>query len=81
MRPIHVRLEERTRGHALVVMLAYRLVAELAQRWASLKETVEEAIEELSTLCAHEVWIDGELRCANLPNPGNPWPGPCSLRM
>jgi hypothetical protein len=69
MRPIHVRLEERTRGHALVVMLAYRLVAELAHRWASLNETVEEAIEELSTLCAHEVWIDGELRCAKIPQP------------
>ena len=69
MRPIHVRLEERTRGHALVVMLAYRLVAELAQRWASLNETVEEAIEELSTLCAHEVWIDGEVRCAKIPKP------------
>lgn len=69
MRPIHVRLDERTRGHALVVMLAYRLVAELAQRWASLNETVEEAIGELSTLCAHEVWIDGELRCAKIPQP------------
>ena len=69
MRPIHVRLEDHTRGHALVVMLAYRLVAELAQRWASLNETVEEAIEELSTLCAHEVWIDEELRCAKIPQP------------
>jgi hypothetical protein len=26
MRPIHVRLASRTRGHALVVMLAYRIV-------------------------------------------------------
>ncbi len=69
MRPIHVRLDERTRGHALAVMLAYRLVAELAQRWASLNETVEEAIGELSTLCAHEVWIDGNLRCAKIPRP------------
>ncbi len=69
MRPIHVRLDERTRGHALVVMLAYRLVAELAQRWASLNETVEEAIGELTTLCAHEVWIEGNLRCAKIPKP------------
>ncbi len=69
MRPIHVRLDERTRGHALVVMLAYRLVAELAQRWASLNETVEEAIGELNTLCAHEVWIEGNLRCAKIPRP------------
>jgi hypothetical protein len=33
MRPIHVRREVSTRGHALVVMLAYRLVQALAQRW------------------------------------------------
>jgi transposase len=31
MRPIHVRREVSTRGHALVVMLAYRLVQELAR--------------------------------------------------
>jgi len=29
MRPIYVQLESSTRGHALVVMLAYRLVHEL----------------------------------------------------
>jgi hypothetical protein len=30
MRPIHVRLESRTRGHAFVVMLAYSIIQALA---------------------------------------------------
>jgi len=55
LRPIHVRLERRTRGHAFVVMLAYRLVMELAGRWRSLDVTVEEGLHWLSTLCAMEV--------------------------
>ncbi|EQD52879.1 hypothetical protein B1A_12573, partial [mine drainage metagenome] len=33
MRPVHVRLASRTRGHALVIMLAYKIVQELARRW------------------------------------------------
>ena len=40
MRPIHVRLEARTRGHAFVVMLAYRIVQHLAERWHALDVTV-----------------------------------------
>ena len=55
LRPIHVRLERRTRGHAFVVMLAYRLVMELARRWRSLDVTVEEGLHSLATLCAVEV--------------------------
>ena len=41
MRPIHVRREASTRGHALVVMLAYRLAQELAQRWREVDLTVQ----------------------------------------
>ena len=69
LRPIHVRLESRTRGHALVVMLAYRLVMELARRWRELDLTVEEGLASLSTLCAVEVqW--GELPVVNeIPQP------------
>lgn len=55
LRPIHVRLESRTRGHALVVMLAYRLVLELARRWRALDVTVEEGLHALATLCTVEV--------------------------
>src|ERR1700751_3847513 len=51
MRPIYVQLENSTRGHALVVMLASRLVHELARRWQTLDLTVQEGLKKLSTLC------------------------------
>ena len=59
MRPINVRLASRTRGHVFVVMLAYKIVQELANRWREIDMTVEEGIKELSTLCAIEIEIPG----------------------
>jgi len=44
LRPIHVRLASRTRGHVVVVMMAYRIIQELAVRWQHLDMTVEEAL-------------------------------------
>lgn len=55
MRPVHVRKEESTRGHLLVVMLAYQLTRELGRRWAALDLTVEEGLKRLNTYCAIEV--------------------------
>ncbi|MCX6880513.1 MAG: IS1634 family transposase [Verrucomicrobia bacterium] len=69
MRPIHVRCEASTRGHALVVMLAYILVRELARRWIDLDLTVEEGINQLATLCVTEIISDGKARCGTLPKP------------
>jgi len=69
MRPIHVRLARRTRGHALVVMLGYRLVQELAKRWSTLNLTVQEGLDELSSLCATEVLIQGSVRYKKIPTP------------
>jgi len=69
MRPIHVRLARRTRGHALVVMLGYRLVQELAKRWSSLNLTVQEGLDELSSLCATEVLWQGSVRYQKIPTP------------
>lgn len=57
MRPVNVRLESRTRGHAFVVMMAYQIVKELASLWASLDLTVQEALSELDALCSTEVSI------------------------
>ena len=57
MRPINVRLETRTRGHAFVVMMAYWIVKELASLWASLDVTVQEGLKELDALCSSEVSI------------------------
>src|SRR6266851_3406081 len=49
-RPIFVRKEHRTKGHVLVVMLAYILVQELQKLWEEMHITVEEGLLELSML-------------------------------
>ena len=69
MRPINVRLASRTRGHAFVVMLAYRIVQELAHRWSRINLTVQEGIDELAGVCAMEVVIDGRARANKIPEP------------
>jgi transposase len=69
MRPINVRLESRTRGHVFVVMLAYKIVQELAKRWRSIDLTVEEGIKELSTLCAIEIEMNGCGKVNQIPEP------------
>jgi transposase len=68
-RPIYVRKESRTRGHVFVVMLAYLIVAELARCWQAVDLTVEEGIQELSTLCMTEVTIAGKTRINEVPTP------------
>jgi len=69
MRPIHVRLASRTRGHALVVLLAYRIAQELAHRWRDIDATVQEGLDELTTLCATELLVNGRPRCNCIPQP------------
>lgn len=69
MRPIHVRLASRTRGHALVVMLAYRIVAELADCWQHLDLTVPEGIAELASLCAIKINVKGRPQLNRIPQP------------
>jgi len=69
MRPIHVRLATRTRGHALVVMLGYVMVQELSRRWCEIDVTVEEGIKQLTTLCATELHVHGRPRCNRIPEP------------
>jgi len=69
LRPIYLRNEQRTRGHALVVMLAYRIVQELAARWISLDYTVQEAIDHLSTLCTMRVSLKGKPLYSRIPEP------------
>lgn len=55
MRPVHVRKENSTRGHLLVVMLAYLLMKELGKRWAAIDMTVKEGLGRLNTYCAVEI--------------------------
>ena len=69
MRPVNVRLARRTRGHAFVVMLSYRIVQELSERWGQLDLTVAEGLDKLSQLCATEMLIRGKASCNKIPEP------------
>ncbi len=69
LRPIHVRREDRTRGHAVVNMLSYMIVRELACRWKDLDITVTQGIDELTSFCATEVVVAGEPKCNRIPEP------------
>ena len=69
MRPIFVRRASRTRGHALVVMLAYHLIQELAARWSALDLTVQEGIDMLASLCLVEVQVNGQVPFNQIPQP------------
>ena len=69
IRPIYVRTEESTRGHVLVVMLAYMIVRELRRAWAAFDLTVEEGLRELQTLCSIELQIQDRASCQIIPQP------------
>jgi len=69
VRPVYVRTEKSTRGHVLVVMLAYLMVRRLRKAWAALDMTVEEGIHQLSTLCSMEVRIKGRSSHIQIPSP------------
>jgi hypothetical protein len=72
MRPIHVRCVTSTRGHAVVVMLAYMVVRELAGCWAKLDLTVEEGLTQLSTLCTQQMLSKSGGSCHCIPTPREP---------
>lgn len=69
MRPINVRLANRTQAHAFVVMLAYHIVRELRQRWCSFNLTVEEGINELGKFCAMQIQIGRQPAYNKIPDP------------
>src|SRR6266851_3509658 len=69
VRPVYVRTTSSTRGHVLVVMLAYIIIRALRQAWAHLDLTVEEGIAQLATLCVIEVQRAGQEIGCRVPKP------------
>ena len=69
MRPWYVWTEKSTRGHALVVMLAYLITHHLQQAWSNFDLTVEGALEQLSTLCSMKMVIKDGGSCHRIPTP------------
>ena len=61
MRPVYLRAENRTRGHAVVVMLAYLMAQELRRRWRDIDLAVREGLDRLAGLCVTEVRVGGRL--------------------
>ena len=51
------------------MMLAWKIVRELARLWRESDATVEEGIKELATLCATEVLVNGRPRSMRIPKP------------
>ena len=69
VRPVHVRTESHTRGHVLVVMLAYLLRRALSRAWTAFDVTVAEGLAHLKTLCAMELRVEGGGTCLRIPTP------------
>ena len=69
VRPVFVRTEANTRGHVLVVMLAYLLIRALKKAWKDIDLTVEEGIKELDRICAMQLSVKGTGSCLRLPEP------------
>jgi transposase len=68
-RPIYVRTPEHTRGHVLVVMLAYLIRRELSRAWTALDVTVEEGLHQLQTLSSTEMKVENGGSCLRIPTP------------
>jgi hypothetical protein len=68
-RPIYVRTAANTRGHVLVVMLAYLIRRELSRAWVALDMTVEEGLHQLQSLSSTEVRVEGGGSCLRIPQP------------
>jgi hypothetical protein len=69
VRPVFVRSDKSTRGHVLVVMLAYLIIRKLRAAWAAFDMTVEEGLKQLSTLCSMEIKVKDHGSCLKIPRP------------
>jgi transposase len=69
LRPLHVRLSASTRGHVLVVMLAYMIVQELNRLWQEMEVTVEEGLKHLSTLTEQKMVFPNGMKVSKIPIP------------
>jgi len=67
VRPVYVRTEKSTKGHLLVVMLAYMIVRYLQQAWKDFDLTVEDGLKQLSTLCSMKIKVKNHETCLKIP--------------
>ena len=69
VRPVYVQTEKSTRGHVLVVMLAYMIVRILRKAWQKFDLTVEEGLNQLTTLCMMEMKVKNQASCLKIGRP------------
>jgi transposase len=69
LRPWYVRSEASTRGHAMVVTLAYLIAKKLRESWSKFDVTVTEGLQQLSSLSTIEIVIKGKASIHQIPTP------------
>lgn len=70
IRPTFVRSEASTRGHVLIVMLAYLMERELYSYWKGLDITVAGGIDELGSIRGVEIsFPNANILCQKVPTP------------
>ncbi len=68
LRGIFVRKANRTRAHVFIIMLAYLISYELRRLWRDIDITIEDAMDELSSICANKILI-GKTCIHTIPTP------------
>ena len=69
IRPWYVRTEASTKGHAVVVMLAYQIVKALKELWKEENYTVKEILSQLSSICSVEIEMGKDVVLNQIPVP------------
>jgi transposase len=71
LRPIYVRTEETTRGHAFVVMLSYLILRKLQEKWSSENLTVSEGLDQLKMISTLEISTKEKVSYWKIPIPND----------
>ena len=69
IRPIHLRKENRTRGHVFIAMISFIVVQELEKRWKKLEYTVKEGITILDRFSFINIYAKEKYLYSELPTP------------
>jgi transposase len=69
IRPIHLRKENRTRGHVFIAMISFIVVQELDKRWKKLEYTAKEGIAILDRFSFIDIYAKEKYLYSELPTP------------
>ena len=69
VRPVYIRNEKSTRGHVLIVMLAYMIISQLQAAWVNFDLTPEEGLKQLAFLICTKIKVKENASCWKIPRP------------